>query len=518
MDDEMAKGEAVTMINATVTTKKGSLTVRKSPSTSSKKVKSYRKGDTIYITTTKTVKSNKWGKVVTKDGKTIGWVMIKKASVNYYYVDLKGVASKSNNATKPKNNDTKVNPGVNTLNDNNTKPAKNKAQEITYMIESGGYVNYVNTRYYPTEVTREVKTLGEYLPSPISRNAEARALQNSMGFPPVVSTKNARNPVMDYTINYSEISDGLKLLRKSINISNDSIATTFKRYTKKYNRFKIPTPNDTLTKTFSHVFFTRPDCNILRKVSSGSWKLTDTVKDNPVFSVGMAMNEHLLYQLTSTGPYYNDFMMYASNKAGSFEEKDTSIDMDTYGKTFRGHSIAYGKHNVKSKASSEFSVTYNDDRNLHITHLHNYWTEYISGVYTGRFTPDLNKILQKELDYACSAYYIVTAENGEDIIYWAKYYGVFPTNVPTSMLSWSAGQVITNPEVNITYAYSIREPMNPETLYEFNLNSHPGSYKFAKTYEPSLLSTGRTWVGGPFIEFTKDSNGRPLYKLRFYYK
>lgn len=507
----MANEISTAFINATVTTKNSSLTVRKLPSTTAKKVTSYKKGATIYISSTKTVKSDKWGKVVNENGKTIGWVIIKKATVNYYYVDMKGVAGKSNTPTKATVQ--QIDGFV-----ASKKPSVNQTKEKKYMIESGGYVNYINKRYYPTEVTHEIKSLGNYAKKSKSKQKQARLLQNSMGFPPVVSTKNKNNPKMNYTINYSEISDGLKLLRKSVNIDHDTIASTFKRYTTNYNRFKVPVANDALVKTFSHVFFTRPDCNILKKVSADRWELSDTVQHDPTFVLGDKINKHLLYQLCATGPYNHDFMLYPSNKAISFEEKDTSIDTDTYGKTFRGHSIPYAKHNVKSKASSEFSVTYNDDRNLHITHLHNYWIEYMSGVYTGRFTPDLNKIMQKELDYACSAYYFVTAENGEDIIYWAKYYGVFPTNVPTSMLSWTHAQVITNPEVNITYAYAIREPLNPETLYEFNLNTHAGSYKFARTYEPDLLGTGNTWVGAPFIEFTKGRNGRRIYKLRYHYK
>ena len=41
----------------------------------------------------------------------------------------------------------------------------------------------------------------------------------------------------------------------------------------KYNRFKLAMPDDILTKGFAHVFFTRPDCNILTE----SNKLTSKV-------------------------------------------------------------------------------------------------------------------------------------------------------------------------------------------------------------------------------------------------
>lgn len=506
--------------------KNGSLNVRKTTSVSSEKVTSYKKGATIICSMTKTVKSDTWGRVVDKNGKFIGWCLVKRSSLKTPYVDFSGSAKKINTALKSEiaNSDTARTNKTDTTEviTPNATVKKASTSASLYVSDTPGYVNYVDTQYTTGPVVDSIDSLGGYTPKRMSRNRAARDLQNNYGFPRVVSTADPKNPKMNYTTNYSALHSGFSILRKSLNIDTSDAQSLYRRYSKKYNRFKVPTLNDVLTKGFAHVFFTRPSCGILKQLGSGNYTLSDTVKNNPVFKLANKTNKSLLYQLSIDGPYNHDFGLYLSNKATSFEGKDVAIDSDTYGKSLRGNSIAYGKHNVKSKAASEFSVNYIDDRNLHVLNLHNYWVEYISGCYTGRFMPNPDRILQKELDYACSVYYIVTAENGEDIIYWAKYYGVFPTNVPGTSMSWQKGQLISSPEVSITYQYSFYEPLNPEILYEFNLNTSPGNYKYAATYQPDLLSTGNTWVGAPFIEFTKrdpsNPSSPPCYKLRFKYE
>ena len=501
------------LIYGTVT-KNGSLTIRKSASTTAKKVTTYKKGSTIIISKTKTIKSDIWGRVVDKNGKFVGWCLVKRAAVNYAYVDLSGGGKKNNNEKKIQPNNNEI--------INKIQPGKASMSSALYVSDTPGYVNYVNTQYTTGEVVNHVDSLGGFKLRVRSTNDAAKKIQNGYAYPKVVSTKNKNNPKMDYTTNYSELKSGFSILRKVHNIDTSSENTLYRMYTKQYNRFKVPTPNDAFTKGFAHVFFTRPSCNILKQMNSGNYTLSDSVKTSPIFKLGLKREKSILYQLSIDGPYNHEFGLYLSNKATSFEAKDVSLDSDTYGRSFRGHSIAYGKHNVKSKTASEFSINYTDDRNLHVLNLHNYWIEYISGCYTGRFMPNPERILNKELDYTCSVYYIVTAENGEDIVYWAKYYGVFPTNIPASNISWSKGQLITNPELSITYQYSFYEPMNPESLYEFNLNTSPGGYKYASTYQPDLLGTGTTWVGAPFIEFTRKNpsnpSSRPNYKLRFKYE
>ena len=77
------------------------------------------------------------------------------------------------------------------------------------------------------------------------------------------------------------------------------------------------------------------------------------------------------------------------------------------------------------------------------------WIQYISNVYHGVWDPKTTYIWKKIIDYASSVDIVVTAEDGETILYWSKYYGVFPINVPFSALSWDSGNLIIKPDFTI---------------------------------------------------------------------
>ena len=464
----------------TINCKNSSLAIYKTTNSNKKnKIGSVAKGTSIEILQTKVVSGTTWAKIKGSSINT-GWVIMKRKGSKTSTIDTSGNASKAKSNKKSKSSKPKT--------ESESDNASGKVSR-----ETTGVVSY-NTRQYNTrEVTRTAGSIN--------------------GF------KDAKNvtKLSSYEIIYDDnIKKSFNIIRKSIN--SDVIYTSmelFQRYTRYYNRFKIATPNDTLTKTFAHVFFTRPDLNILKYKGSGNYELASAVKGIDPYAQAFKNNLDVMKQLVISGQYNHDFMLYPSNKIVGFEMRDRNIEADTYGKTLRGHSIAYGKHNVRSKSAGELSLTFSEDKYLHIFNLHNLWVNYISDVYTGRVDPEYNRILNKELDYASSLYYIVTDETGENIIYWAKFYGIFPTTIPDSVMSWSKGQTVTNPEVTISYQYSFQEPYNMETLYELNLNTRNNKkWKYARTYQPDIGGTGTTWVGAPFVEMVPNG-GRLELKLRF---
>lgn len=322
----------------------------------------------------------------------------------------------------------------------------------------------------------------------------------------------------DYKMDYDRdnLSSDLQGLRNSLNLGIEGRDQLYRQYTEFYNRFKLPNPNDSLHKTFSHVFFVRPDCNILRRTGSGTFKLIDGLQNDPNMYYAFHHAPELLRQLVDDAGYDHDFMLYLSNKAKSFQLNDESITYDTYGKTLTGHKIAYGKTNIDSKTAGDFSITYTDDRDLHVFHIHKLWADYISHVYQGNFNPKEKYMLNKILDYVANVYFIMTAEDGETVIFWSKYYGVFPVTIPSSQYSWSAGNTLTNPDFDVRYQYSFKEDFNPLSIVEFNMNSGSNNLKYIPTINRNNYTPNTTWVGAPFIETFNNGTLAPYtFKLRF---
>ena len=320
--------------------------------------------------------------------------------------------------------------------------------------------------------------------------------------------------------NYTDMEE----IRRSVNLDLMNPQQLFRQYTKYYNRYKIQNPNDALTKAFGHVFFVRPDCNIYADGSTGanaSPTLADNLKNLSEYYYALQHAPELLRELTQgKAGYDHEFMMFLSNKAKSFETSDEYVEDESYGDALTGHKVAYGKNNIKSKAAGEISIKYTDDKYLHIYHLHKLWTDYISHVYRGKVWPDINYVKNKILDYPTCLYYILTAEDGETIIFWSKYYGVFPTKTPSSNLMFDDSQRISNPEYTISYKYSWKEDFNPLSLVEFNTHGWNRDWRYVNTYQNSVLGTGYTWAGTPFIETFRgnrnDGNLPYTFKLRFH--
>lgn len=314
---------------------------------------------------------------------------------------------------------------------------------------------------------------------------------------------------------YSSFDSQLKIIEKNLNIGTRKGNVDDIKYdmVNRFNRFKLAYPDLQLTNSFSHVFFTRPDLNIY----DDDGIMISTVASDPTFYYLNKNSPNLLRSLTRDFSKTHDFNPFLSNMAGSFELKDEVVQSVETAQTFTGHKMKYGRHNIESKTADSFSISYVDDQDYQIYKIHKAWTDYISKVYRGEFKSRKDNIRARVLDYACSVYYFLCAPDGETILFWTKYTGVFPTNTPSSASSWSKGSNVRMPDFTINYEYSWKEDFSPLSLAEFNINSKVSNnkaIKYAKTYENSITTTGKTFVGAPFIETSVGAGGY-TFKLRF---
>lgn len=325
-------------------------------------------------------------------------------------------------------------------------------------------------------------------------------------------------------------------LNRTLHIQNgsDTVSSIYRNMATNYNRFKVALPNSVLRAGYAHLFFIKPNCNIwdLRggtSTAKTNFAANSHLENSPLFSYAKSSDttRAMLDELTVTNESHQ-FMFSLSNAAISFSPQDEYIQDDTYGRGYTGYKIAYGKSNIESRTAGSFDIEYQDDRDMHIYQTHKLWEEYISGVYRGIYMPRVEDIKNKVLDYCGALYYIVTAEDGESIIFWSKYYGVFPTTAPSAQLAWASGNALdgTSTRFTITYKYSFKVDYDPYCIGEFNMNSIPyyqsqrddvsTKPSYVPVYDKGLGHVGDTWVGQPFIEQHPIGNGSDIqYLLRF---
>lgn len=361
----------------------------------------------------------------------------------------------------------------------------------------------------------------------VAQNAPA-VVQNLNSFPPYKKKVDSKGNVKykyNYEIDYSKLDFSLFKKRSNQEVDSNHKNTEFNNLY--YNRFKLAMPDDILSKGFMHVIFTRPDLN-LWNANANSY--VTRVKNTPYFNYMIKQNRGIIDNLYLENGQPHEFNMLLSNKARSFNLQDDVLETSEYGKTYKGQVVVLGRNIYKSISSGQFEINFTDNRNLDILNLCKIWIQYIHNVSNGIWNPKTKYIYTKTIDYAVACYVILTAEDFETVIYFTKYFGVFPVMVPYSALSWTGNDIISTgkSEYSITFNYSWKEEYNPLQFTELNLNCFRNSLpskpvNYVPTYNCDIGAAGNTWVGAPFIETistkgistNKTDHSESVAKLRF---
>ncbi len=308
-----------------------------------------------------------------------------------------------------------------------------------------------------------------------------------------------------------------------------------------FNIYRKEFPNHKLGRAIDYVFFVKPDMNLITASGTGSESrayvegstgaiietLTDFFKSDkygtalpgsatyPPFA-NYYKNEKgiLLMSALGDGVTKTPFIPWLTNYVESFSQNDISFTPRESASTFTGWKMEYGHHTISSQASNSLSVTYSDDRDFSIFNLHKIWVMYINAVTRGDIAPKRKYIIQKMIDYASTMFFFKTAEDGQTLLYWAQYTGLYPTNSPSSSLDYSLSTPSTI-TYNINYEYFRFDDMSPFTIEHFN-SLTPDTDELTVVPVESSQSSLTTWAKYPKITSKYDDFGNLTYKLRFY--
>lgn len=248
-------------------------------------------------------------------------------------------------------------------------------------------------------------------------------------------------------------------------IEDLGIEKTSHSYYNSFNRFKNHEGMDFLESGIGYFFFTKPQLNLSGQDESLlkiHYPFIYMYKDKAAYT-NMFNGRNFVYPLTNLGT--------------GFDTHDIVMETDEYSNTFRGYKMVAPTTTVKSEVAGDFSINYLETSDMYVTTYHKIWLDYIQGVREGVLKPipgaikglsnKTGKNRTGYIDYMCSVYYFLLDVDGQSIKYWAKYTGVFPTNLPYSTFKWEQGQSELR-KMSINYQYNYKEDMNPILLEEFN--------------------------------------------------
>jgi len=232
----------------------------------------------------------------------------------------------------------------------------------------------------------------------------------------------------------------------------------------------------------SYVFITKPDLNLTKDLKSENYTYKERTEEisnatQPAlyntlqsgFIEYVARNyPDVIDSLTCNKSGKQSFIPLLFNYYKSFSLEDQNTSEGNYNETWRGFSQKLPTTATQSYNGGTFSIMYDETNPPLITFLHKVWFDYMEGVKFNQMTPSMDTLKRREIDYSASLYYFLLAPDGETIVFWAKYTGIFPQSVPYG--SFSGGDISARNliQVTVNYVYNYKEFLEPSILVDFN--------------------------------------------------
>lgn len=300
----------------------------------------------------------------------------------------------------------------------------------------------------------------------------------------------------------------------------------------KYNRFKVGFPADAFGKGIAHVFFTKPMLNLENNKAdevershstdgltnmerlnmySSPFRMISEIWNTRFKGINGADGVPEILRSLSASPY-DPINWLLSNRVQSFDMPDISLKMIEKGETFKGWKMPFATHMVDSKCSYGFSCQFEEGEDMLVYWTLKLWLEYMEKISMGIIKPSAAMREMRMIDYMASAYYFVLGPEGNEIKFWGRYTGIFPTNLPSSAFNYSGGAVQA-PKYNVNFQATFVEEMDVALLGEFNRIQY-GLQKTTRGIRANdALGFVRsdTWVGKPYVHYNPENGKYYLY-------
>ena len=304
-----------------------------------------------------------------------------------------------------------------------------------------------------------------------------------------------------------------------------------------------------------YIFICRPDLYLVEEGSSVAGGITlsseSRVNTDPYFTYLAQFHPEIIASLTSDFAGMKSqtdtnasnvrvgnsvyqlsnhvFMPYLTTRIESLQLPDYKINSNTIVQPYTKYTIPYTTSAIESSTGGTFSINFREDRYYSIHKLFYAWIYYQNNVMKNIFRPKTKYLRYNALDYATSIYDFIVDDTGENIIYWAKYTGCVPIEIPMSDMSFNRNSGAEN-KTSVDFAYFYCEHMDRNILMDFQYNSlgytaMNGQFKNNKMNPFPISQTvpiysentflGKNYVGRPVIFYGNDKNKGPVFKLRW---
>lgn len=284
-----------------------------------------------------------------------------------------------------------------------------------------------------------------------------------------------------------------------------------------FHRFPRIDPYRAIPTNREYAFFVKPNLHLFNGTDSGT--LNPELQEFPFFASLLARGYGpLMAQLEADVDKSHPFINILTNrKIGNIDMPTIQAEDIETGQNFYGTRLKYRRGTERSDEECDFSVEFEDTKYLEIYLLFKIFDEYEKRKWYGQITPPNdwyieNKILHDQI----AVYKFVVGEDGESLIYWAKFTGVYPVVIPRDIFS----DIPQDGHLKLTVQFRAMfvEDMMPNIISDFNAISAPnGLGKLIPLWDLNIQGVSGENVYIPRIGTTvKSAEGYSGFSLVWY--
>lgn len=302
-------------------------------------------------------------------------------------------------------------------------------------------------------------------------------------------------------------------------------ATLFDHYT--YRKYKTPNSSNAFAGAFIHIFITRPDLNLFMRGMDGMSLRPDVYQNSELASLIdlNPMGATSLVRRWKTG-MTTDINLFLSNKATGVTLDNESIDEHNFVEAYNGSKPPFAGRFENTEG--DISITFNETQDLAVSNTILLWLKYMHAVYIGEISPlgspdeiaaklytnytPHQHALWRRLDTHSSIYIIATDMTQRNIIFWRKYFGIFPKGTAHGGLTADGnGKAVEGMrKISIPFRYTTFRTNNLVDLFAFNslndihvlYDSHSGFAGNSYLAPDVNVATEHDQIAGlPFVTF-----------------
>ena len=298
----------------------------------------------------------------------------------------------------------------------------------------------------------------------------------------------------------------------------------------KFSRIPFIDPFNNTSVTKEYLFFTKPDLHLFK---SGGVKIADSLSKYSFFADAIDRYPNVCKQLQaslgeSSKVATNPFITLLSNSVRSgldTPDLESSNELET-GANVYGTKITYRGSSYTSDQDLTFSLEFEDTKYYEVYMLFKIYDEYSRYKQMGMIDLDwnnqddkrwINYTISKILHDQFSVYKIVVGEDGQTIVWWGKYTGVYPTNVPRDAFGDMNKQEVQRLTVNFK-AQFFRD-MDPIILTELSRVALTDAYANRSNvalWDYKNKRINGEWASVPYVMRVIDDTNSEIGKMMQY--